>query len=118
MTMLPPPNGHHERDTEPPERSRESTAPPADLGPTGLALRLLALEEQVSDIHAETLGTSKTLETISRQLTVMRAYVERTSSNVDILKNDARNQRDERARMRADLDELESRVTNVIEEDS
>lgn len=115
MTILPPP---HERDTEPPERSRESSEPPADLGPTGTVLRLLALEAKVDEIRAETFGMSKAVDRIDTSLAVIRECVERMSANVDILMKDARQQRVERIRLREDLDELESRVSNVLEEDS
>ncbi len=113
--MLPP---AHERDTEPPENSRESTMPPADLGPTGAALRILTLEAKLDEIRAETFGMSKAVHDINNNLAVMRECLERLSGNVDILMKDARRQRLDSTRMRVDLDELESRVTNVIEEDS
>lgn len=116
MTILPPAN--RERDTEPPERARESTAPPADLGPTGTVLRLLALEAKVDEIRAETFGMSKAMHDMNNHMAVMRECMERTAANVDILMKDARQQRVDRTRMREDLDELESRVSNVLEEDS
>ena len=109
-TMLPP---SHERDTEPPENARESSAPPADLGPAGLALRLLALEEQVGDIHAETLGISKAFHDIRNAITGIRDSLELLAKDYEILVNDARGQRIDRARVRTDLDELERRVTGI-----
>lgn len=105
MTIIPPP---HERDTEPPENSRDSSAPPADLGPTGLALRLLALEEQVSDVHLETKGARQTLEDIV-------ASLRKISGQLDVLRGDAQGQRRDRANTRTDLDELTRRVVALEE---
>ena len=110
VTMLPPPS---ERDTEPPEMARDSTLPPADLGPTGVALRLLALEAKVADIHAETLGTSKALEDIRIAVIGVRGAVERLAADMTLLLNDARGQRIDRVRMRDDLDELDRRVKGI-----
>ncbi len=105
MTILPPP---HERDTEPPENARESSAPPADLGPTGVALRLLALEEQVSEIHTETLGMQAYLADIRQMLRGLKIQL-------DTLVNDAQSQRRDRANTRNDLDELTRRVVALEE---
>jgi hypothetical protein len=107
VIMLPP---RSERDTEPPERASDSTMPPADLGPTGIALRLLALEEQVSDIHAETFGMSKSLDDISTSLAAIIRFLDKLAADVHVLTNDARNQRADRARMRVDMDKLEERM--------
>lgn len=109
-TMLPPSDA---RDTEPPERARDSTLPPADLGPTGLALRLLTLEENVADIHAETIGTSKALDDIRLSVNAIAGACAAIERDLTILLNDARGQRADRARIRVDLDELEGRVTRI-----
>lgn len=111
--MLPPPPDDMQPDTVPPERARESSMPPADLGPTGLALRLLALEAKVDDIHAETLGVSKALHDIRNAVIVISDSLERMAGDVEVIRRDAQGQRVDRQRMRSDLDELEARVNGM-----
>ena len=116
MTILPPPNGHRERTTEPPERSTDSTQPPADLGPAGVALRLLALEEQVSDIHLETAGVSKALHDIRNAVVALRDALDRISVDIRILRHDAQQQRSDRVAMRTEVDKLATRVEEIAKE--
>lgn len=109
-TMLPP---AHERDTEPPEKSRDSTLPPTDLGPTGIALRLLALEERVADIHAETLGISKAFHDIKNGILSLSDSFERLANSVSVLRHDQQGQRLDRARLLEDMDEVKKQVTAI-----
>lgn len=111
MTILPPPG--EERDTVPPEAARESAAPPADLGPTGLALRLLALEAKVDEIRAETLGSSKALHDIKNYLHKIADSYERLSLDVEIIRRHAHSAHAERAALRSDFNELEQRVVGL-----
>lgn len=108
MTILPP--AVRDTPTEPPERARDSTAPPADLGPMGIALRLLALEAQVGDIHAETLGISKAYHDMRNELVGIRDAVERLVYSTEILVRDAKQQRLDRAAFRKELDELQDSI--------
>ena len=101
MTILPPPS--EERDTVPPEQARESSMPPANLGLDGQAIRLLALERQVNDIHTETAGVNQAIADI--KLSLLRIV-----HSLDVLRNDAQGQRRDRANARTDLDELTRRV--------
>ena len=103
MTIIPPPNGTRDHDTNPPDRSTDSTTPPADFGPAAMELRMLALEEQVSDIHLETSGASGALEDIKATLRLITMQLE-------VVLKDAQGQRRDRANTRTDLDELTRRV--------
>lgn len=114
-TMLPPPAEEETRttSTEPPERSRDSTLPPADLGPMGLALRLLALEAKVDDIHAETFGISKAYHDMRNAIVGINDSLDRLATSLEVLDNDATGQRLDRASVRDDLDKLAKRVTGI-----
>lgn len=112
-TMLPPP---HERDTEPPDNPRESSLPPADLGPAGIALRLLALEQQVGDIHIETAGISKAIHDVRNAMASLSDSYERLVTSLEILRHDAMAQRADRARAFRSIDELERRTAALEEE--
>jgi len=103
VTILPPPD---QRDTEPPEKSRDSTLPPADLGPTGIALRLLALEEQVADIHMETMGIGESIRTMRMAMVEICDAYRGLALDLRILLDDARKQRIERQGFRRELDEI------------
>lgn len=116
MTILPPPPDMRERDTEPPDNPRESSAPPADLGPTGIALRLLALEEQVGEIHAETKGISKAIHDIKNGLIRLCDAYDRIATELEVLRQDAISQRLSHARVSKDVDELRHRGIGQEEE--
>lgn len=106
-TILPPPEEEPRNAiTSPPERSRDSTMPPADLGPMGLALRLLALEQQVADIHAETFGISKAHHDMKNAVVVMSDGIERMARALEILQHDLQGQRLDRARLLDDVETL------------
>lgn len=115
-TVLPPPPDPRTVDTEPPERAKDSTAPPADLGPTGLALRLLALEEQVSEIHAETKGISRAFHDIRNGLLRLCDAYDRIATELEVLRQDAISQRLSHARVSKDVDELRHRGIGQEEE--
>jgi len=116
VTILPPANGAA-RDTVPPEMSSDSTVPPADLGPTGMALRLLALEAKVDDIHAETFGISKAYHDMNNSLVGINDSLERMATAMEILRDDAQAQRLDRQRMRVELDGLEARIAGATKEE-
>ena len=116
MTLLPPPMVDREAKTDPPEAARESSAPPADLGPTGLALRLLALEAKVDEIRAETFGISKAFHDIRNAVVGIRDSMESVERDVSVLRHDAQSQRKERAALRSDMGELERRVDDMVKE--
>lgn len=85
--------------------------PPADLGPTGLALRLLALEAKVSDIHAETFGISKAYHDICDSLVGIEDSLARLSRVYEVLVNERLELHQAARATRSELDELEARVT-------
>ena len=107
--MLPPPD-EEPPDTVPPERARDSSAPPADLGPTCLALRLLALESKVDEIHAETFGISKAFHDIRNSVVAINDAIERLSLSVTVVVQDAQGQRLDRARLLDDVDRLKGLI--------
>ena len=112
-TMLPP--ADDKPDTVPPDKSRDSTLPPADLGPMGIALRLLALEAQVGDIHLETIGISKAFHDIRNLILGLNDSYERIATSLEVLRHDAQSQRAEKARLQSDFNELERRVVSIEE---
>ena len=82
-----------------------------------MALRLLALEAKVDDIHSETFGISKAYHDMHNSLAGINDSLERMATAMEILRDDAKAQRLDRQRMRAELDGLEARVTGATKEE-